>query len=94
MVCRQESPQELYARILSADPVPIKAGEYQGDIATEYAATCLRAAKEYSTEPSECTASDSSSSSSSSSIQQGFKQPLDNTGYKADPRPVSEQRSE
>lgn len=89
MVCRQESPQELYARILSADPVPIKAGEYQGDIATEYAATCLHAAKEYSTEPSECTASDSSSS-----IQQGFKQPLDNTGYKADPRPVSEQRSE
>ena len=83
MVCRQESPQELYARILSADPVPLKAGEYQGDIATEYAAM------EYSTEPSECTASDISSS-----IQHGFKQPLDNTGYKADPRPVSEQRSE
>ncbi len=80
---------ELYTRIFSAEPVPLKAGEYQGDIATEYAAACLHAAKEYSAEPSECTASDSSSS-----IEQAFKHPLHNTGYKADARPVSEQRSE
>ena len=39
---------ELYTRIISAEPVPLKAGEWQGDIATEYAAACLHAAKEYS----------------------------------------------
>ena len=72
--------------MISADPLPISPGEWQGDTA----AADLQAAKpkEQSLGPSESTASDSSS------IQQAFRQPLDNTGYKADPCPVSEQRSE
>ncbi len=70
----------LLPKMLSAIP---------GDTAAAYEAACLHADKprEHRAEPSESTASDSS-------IQQAFRQPLDNTGYKADSRPVSEQRSE
>ena len=91
MVCRQEDPLLLLNMMEIADPLPIGPGEWQGNVAAEYKTARLRASKpkEQSVGPSESTASDSSSS-----IQQGFKQPLDNTGYKADPRPVSEQRSE
>ncbi len=78
--------------MVSADPLPYKAGEHQGDLAAAYKAykaACLHAdkVKEHSLEPSESTAS-------GSSVQQAFRQPLDIAGYKADPRPVSEQRSE
>ena len=78
--------------MITADPVSYRAGEHQGDVAAAFKAyevACLHAnkSKEHSVEPSESTASDSS-------VQQAFKQPLDNTGYKADPRPVSKQRSE
>ena len=91
MLCRQEDPLVLLKTMETADPLPVGPGEWQGDAAAEYETACLHASKpkEHSVGPSESTASDSSSG-----IQQGFKQPLDNTGYKADSRPVSEQRSE
>ena len=62
----------LFATMISADPVPYGAGEYQGGLAAAYkayAAACLHADKhtEHSGEPSESTASDSS-------VQQAFRQ--------------------
>ena len=85
MVCRQEDPLSLFKLMETADPLPSGPGEYQAD-----PVDLARMEREpEGLMPSESTASDSSSS-----IQQGFKQPLDNTGYKADPRPISEQRSE
>ena len=75
----------LFKLMETADPLPFRPGEYQADPVD--LARMRRGLAGFM--PSESTASDSSSG-----IQQGFKQPLDNTGYKADPRPVSEQRSE
>lgn len=91
MVCRQEDPVLLLKMIETADPLPVGPGEWQGNAAAGYETACLNASKpkEHSVGPSESTASDNSSG-----IQQGFKQPLDNTGYKTDSRPVSEQLSE
>ena len=81
MVCRQGDPLSLK----TAEPLPVGPGEWQAD-----SVVVARMERELEgSMPSESTASDSSSG-----IQQGFKQPLDNTGYKADPRSVSEQRSE
>jgi len=92
LLCREEDSQILLAKMMSADPLPIGPGEWQGqsNIAAGYETACLHAnkPKEHSVEPSESTTSESSS------IQQASRQPLDNTGYKADARPVSEQRSE
>ena len=66
----------LLNMVETADPLPVGPGDWQGYVAFEYATACLHACKlkEHSVGPSESTASDSSSG-----IQQGFKQPLDNT---------------
>ena len=75
--------QELYARVISAEPLPYGPGEWQAD-----PADLARMERELEgSVPSESTASDSSST------QQDFRHHMDNTGYKADPRPVSDQRS-
>ena len=86
----QDEPQVLWAMMQTADPLPVGPGEWQGNVAADYETACLHASKpkEHSVGPSESTASDSSST------HQATRHPLDNTGYKADPRPVNDQRSE
>ncbi len=80
--------------MISADPLPIKAGEWQGEpVLTGYQAVTLPYSK-YLVDSEDSTDSAMSKQDSMVLDKQHPRNPLENSGYQADTGPFSVQRTE